>query len=202
MKKVLITGFDPFGGEIINPSFEAIKQINHHNLNCELVKLEVPTQYFNSAKLVIETIDIIKPDVILLVGQAGGRKDISIERIAINIDDSKASDNAQIIRENQPILKNGSNAYFSSLPINEIIDNLRINYIPANISNSAGTYVCNHLMYLVLNYLEKTNNHHVKAGFIHVPYIKEQTKYKNNIFSLDLEIITKALEIIIETTIK
>jgi pyroglutamyl-peptidase len=201
MKKVLITGFDPFGGEIVNPSFEAIKQINPNKLNCELYKLEVPTKYFDSAKLVIDSINRLKPDVILLVGQAGGRKDISIERVAINVDDSKASDNANIIRENEPIVINGHNAYFSTLPINQIIENLRKNYIPANISNSAGTYVCNHLMYSVLNHLNKLDNSQVKAGFIHVPYIKEQTIYKNNIFSLDLEVITKALEIIIETTI-
>ena len=201
MKKVLITGFEPFGGEQINPSYEAIKNINRSHLNCELFILEVPTEFYNSSKIVIETMHKIEPDVIILVGQAGGRKEISIERVAINIDDSNIGDNRGIKPIDNVISIFGENAYFSTLPIKTIVEKLRNNYIPAGISNSAGTYVCNHLMYNVLHELKERGLHQVQAGFIHVPYIPEQTINKQNLFSLDLNVITKALEIIIETTL-
>ena len=201
MKKVLITGFEPFGGELINPSYEAIKNINRSHLNCELFILEVPTEFYTSSKLLIESIHNIEPDVVILVGQAGGRKEISIERIAINIDDSNIPDNRGIKPIDNQISIFGESAYFSTLPIKKILDSLKKEFIPAGISNSAGTYVCNHLMYSVLHELKDRNLDHVQAGFIHVPYIPEQIYNKQNLFSLDLDIITKALEIIIQTTL-
>jgi len=201
MKKVLITGFEPFGGELINPSYAAIKNINKDHLECELYTLEVPTEFYTSSKLVIENIQKIEPDIILLVGQAGGRKEISIERVAINLDDSSIPDNRGIKPIDNPISLFGENAYFSSLPIKKIVDELKNNYIPANISNSAGTYVCNHLMYSILHEIKDRNLDQVKAGFIHVPFIPEQIVNKQNLFALDLDIITKVLEIIIQTTL-
>jgi len=201
MKKVLITGFEPFGGEIINPSYEAIKNINRSHLDCELFILEVPTEFYTSSKLVIETMHQIEPDIIILVGQAGGRKEISIERIAINIDDSNVPDNRGIKPIDNPISAFGENAYFSTLPIKNILEKLKNEFIPAGVSNSAGTYVCNHLLYSVLHEIKDRNLDQVQAGFIHVPYIPEQTYNKQNLFSLDLNIITKALEIIIQTTL-
>lgn len=201
MKKVLITGFEPFGGENINPSYEAIKNIDRSNLNCELFILEVPTEFYNSSKIVIETMHKLNPDVVILVGQAGGRKEISVERIAINIDDSIMPDNRGIKPIDNPISLFGEAAYFSSLPVKKIVSELKKNFIPASVSNSAGTYVCNHLMYNVLHEIKERELTHIQAGFIHVPYIPEQTINKQNLFSLDLNVITKALEIIIETTI-
>lgn len=201
MKKVLITGFEPFGGELINPSFEAIKNINRSALDCELFILEVPTEFYNSSKIVIESMHKIEPDIVILVGQAGGRKEISIERVAINIDDSNMPDNLGIKPIDNPISIFGESTYFSSLPIKKIVSELKKNFIPAAVSNSAGTYVCNHLMYSVLHELKDRDLHQVLAGFIHVPYIPEQTINKQNLFSLDLDIITKALEIIIITSL-
>jgi pyroglutamyl-peptidase len=202
MKKVLITGFEPFGGELINPSYEAIKNINRRHLDCELFILEVPTEFYNSSKIVIETMHKIEPDVIILVGQAGGRKEISIERIAINIDDSNVGDNRGIKPIDNIISLFGESAYFSSLPIKKILEKLKDNFIPAGISNSAGTYVCNHLMYNILHEVKERGLDHIQAGFIHVPYIPEQTTNKQSLFSLDLNVITKALEIIIQTTLE
>ena len=202
MKKVLITGFEPFGGEHINPSYEAIKNINRGHLDCELFILEVPTEFYNSSKIVIEAIHKINPDVIILVGQAGGRKEISVERISVNIDDANIPDNRGIKPIDNPISLFGESAYFSSLPVKKIVGELTKNFIPAGVSNSAGTYVCNHLLYSVLHEIKERDLHHIQAGFIHVPFIPEQTVNKQNLFSLDLEVITKALEIIINTSIQ
>ncbi|MDO9628793.1 MAG: pyroglutamyl-peptidase I [Acholeplasmataceae bacterium] len=201
MKKVLITGFEPFGGEVINPSYEAIKNINRGNLDCELFILEVPTEFYVCSRIVIESIKKINPDIVILVGQAGGRKEISVERVAINLDDTNIPDNRGIKPIDNPISLFGESAYFSTLPIKRIVDELKKNYIPAGISNSAGTYVCNHLMYCVLHELKDKEFDHIQAGFIHVPYVLEQTKNKQNIFSLDLNVISNALEIIIQTTL-
>ncbi len=201
MKKVLITGFEPFGGERINPSFEAIKNLDRGNLNCELFILEVPTEFYTSSKIIIENIHNINPNVIIMVGQAGGRKEISIERIAINIDDSTIPDNRGIKPIDNPISLFGENAYFSTLPVKRIVEELKKYYIPVGISNSAGTYVCNHIMYSVLHEIKDRSLDSTRVGFVHVPYIPEQTINKQSIFSLDLSVITKALEIIINTSL-
>jgi pyroglutamyl-peptidase len=202
MKRVLITGFEPFGGETINPSFEAIKNLDIPNIDAHVYTLLVPTLFDVSSKHVIEHIKKINPNIIILVGQAGGRKSISIERVAINIDDSKTPDNQGVAPTDKVINPSGLNAYFSSLPIKSIIQELEKNEIPASVSNSAGTYVCNHLMYSVLDYLYHSRLSKVKAGFIHVPYIDEQVIDKPNQFSMDVKLITKALEIIIKTSLK
>lgn len=202
MKKVMLTGFMPFGGETINPSFEAIRKLDLNNLNVELIKLEVPTDYRNSTSLVLHHIEQFKPDIILMVGQAGGRKEISVERIAINIDDSISPDNLGEIRIDQTIDSHGKIAYFSTLPIRKIVDHIKASSIPAGISNTAGTYICNHLMYDVLKELDSKKLSTVKAGFIHVPYIKEQVIDKNNVFALELDDIVKALNIAISSILE
>jgi len=200
MKKILITGFEPFDGETINPSYEAIKNIKSVYLEGHVVKLQVPTAFYVSSKLIIEKIHEIAPDIIIMVGQAGGRKGISIERIAINIDDSELPDNRGIKPLDNPISLLGKNALFSTLPIKKIEQRLKSLGIPVHISNTAGTYVCNHVFYSVLHELEINSSlSHIIAGFIHVPYIKEQTKFKQHLFALDLDIITHSLEEIIQT---
>jgi pyroglutamyl-peptidase len=201
MTKILLTGFEPFGGETINPSFEAIKDITFDDTSLTIFSVEVPVLFDISAQKVLEKIKEINPDIIIMVGQAGGRKSICIERLAINIDDSQTPDNGGFKPLDRTISKFGSPAYFSTLPIKKIEQNIHKAHIPVSISNSAGTYVCNHLMYHVLHELISTDRPHVKAGFIHVPYIPEQTLYKQHQFSLELSIIKKAIEIAIETTL-
>jgi len=202
MKKVLLTGFMPFGGEIVNPSYEAIKKMNLKETSVTLLKLEVPTDYRNSTSFVLNQIEKFKPDIIIMVGQAGGRKEISVERIAINIDDSIAPDNLGETRIDQAIDSHGKIAYFSTLPIRKIVEQIKASGIPAGISNTAGTYICNHLMYDVLKELDLKKLNAVKAGFIHVPYIKEQVIDKNNVFALELDDIIKALTIAVNASLE
>lgn len=202
MKKVLITGFAPFGGELINPSFEAIKSIDSSHLPCELMSMEVPTEFYSSAKKVIDMIHTFEPDVIILIGQAGGRHDISIERVAINIDDASIPDNRGIQPTDHEISIFGAPAYFSTLPIKKIVKSLQDHGFPSSVSNSAGTYVCNHLMYQVLHELSINHSHHAIAGFVHVPYTTEQVIHKPNVFSLELDTIKRAIELIITVSIQ
>lgn len=200
MKNILITGFDPFHGETINPSFEIIKFLDTSAFHANIHIAEIPTVFYDASKKVIDLIHTIKPDIVIMLGQAGGRKEISLERVAINIDDANIPDNLGRMPSNQPISVFGPNAYFASLPLAQLESVLKSKHIPVAISNTAGTYVCNHLMYSVLHEAH-VNNLNLIAGFIHVPYLPEQTLTKPSKFSLDQSLMVQALEIIIETLI-
>ena len=191
--KILLTAFTPFDGESINPALEAMKLLPDKIGQLEVLKLEVPTVFGKSARLVLETMEQEKPDYVLSIGQAGGRAEITPERIAINIDDAGIPDNEGNQPTDRPIYPDGENAYFSTLPVKAIVEAIKREGIPASISNSAGTYVCNHVMYSVL-YSIKKNALPIKAGFIHVPYIPEQTVNKKDKASLSLEEIVRGLE--------
>ena len=195
--KVLITGFDPFGGEKINPAWEAVRALPDNIDGIEVVKLQIPTVFKKSAKKLFENIDSVKPDVVICVGQAGGRYEFSVERVAINVDDGRIPDNDGYQPVDSPVFEDGENAYFSTLPIKAIVEEVKKNGIPAAVSNTAGTYVCNHIMYSLLYYLNK-NNLNIKGGFIHVPFIPEQVVEKKNTPYMELTRITKALEISIK----
>ena len=195
--KVLITGFDPFGGEKINPAWEAVKALPDNLDGIEVVKLQIPTVFKKSAKKLFENIDSVKPDVVICVGQAGGRYEFSVERVAINVDDGRIPDNDGYQPVDSPVFEDGENAYFSTLPIKAIVEEVKKVGIPSAVSNTAGTYVCNHIMYSLLYYLNK-NNLNIKGGFIHVPFIPEQVVEKKNTPYMELTRITKALEISIK----
>lgn len=195
--KVLITGFDPFGGEKINPAWEAVRVLPDNIDGIEVVKLQIPTVFKKSAKKLFENIDSVKPDVVICVGQAGGRYEFSVERVAINVDDGRIPDNDGYQPVDSPVFEDGENAYFSTLPIKAIVEEVKKAGIPAAVSNTAGTYVCNHIMYSLLYYLNK-NNLNIKGGFIHVPFIPEQVVEKKNTPYMELTRITKALEISIK----
>ena len=195
--KVLITGFDPFGGEKINPAWEAVRALPDNIDGIEVVKLQIPTVFKKSAKKLFENIDSVKPDVVICVGQAGGRYEFSVERVAINVDDGRIPDNDGYQPVDSPVFEDGENAYFSTLPIKAIVEEVKKVGIPSAVSNTAGTYVCNHIMYSLLYYLNK-NNLNIKGGFIHVPFIPEQVVEKKNTPYMELTRITKALEISIK----
>ena len=200
MIKVLITGFKPFGGEMINPSYEAIKALDRRILDCELYQLELPVVFYESSRIIIEKIHELIPDIIIMVGQAGGRKEISIERVAINLDDTTIPDQNGVAPYDDPISLFGPQAYFSTLPSKLILEALHKKHIPAGLSYCAGTYLCNHVFYSVLHDLDQMQFKHMKAGFIHVPYETSQTLYKPHRFSLDPKVIKEALEIIINVS--
>ena len=199
--KILLTAFTPFDGESINPALEAMKLLPDKVGNLEVLKLEVPTVFGKSTNLVLETIEREKPDFVLSIGQAGGRAEITPERIAINIDDAGIPDNEGNQPVDQPIYLDGENAYFSTLPVKAMVEAIKKEGRPAALSNSAGTYVCNHLMYSVLYYIQ-INALPIKAGFIHVPYIPEQTVEKKDKPSLPLQDIVKGLKASIEAISK
>ncbi len=192
--KIIVTGFDPFGGEKINPSIECVKALPEIE-GVELIRLELPTVFKESAKRLNEVINDVKPDAVLSVGQAGGRAGITMERIAINVDDARIPDNISQQPIDETIQTEGEPAYFSTLPIKRIVKAIREAGISAEVSNSAGTFVCNHIMYQSLFAATKAEKP-FKAGFMHIPFIPEQTTDKP---SLPLEESTKALQIAIET---
>ena len=192
--RIIVTGFDPFGGEKINPSIECVKALPEIE-GVKLFRVELPTVFKESAKRLNEVINEVKPDAVLSVGQAGGRPGITMERIAINVDDARIPDNSSQQPIDEAIQEKGEAAYFSTLPIKRIVKAIREAGIPAEVSNSAGTFVCNHIMYQALFAAEKAKKP-FKAGFMHIPFIPEQTMDKP---SLPLEESTKALQIAIET---
>jgi len=198
MKKILITGFEPFGGETINPSWEAVKRLPDKIGDTVVKKMSLPVVFGESADKLIAEMRAEKPDAVICVGQAGGRAGINIERIAINIDDTKNPDN----RGNQPtdtsICVDGPAAYFATLPVKQIVVALKEAQIPAVVSDTAGTYVCNHVMYTALHHATK-HSPQTKAGFIHIPYLPEQALDKNNAPSMSLDYIVRSLEIIVDT---
>lgn len=199
--KVLMTAFDPFGGEEVNPAFEAVKLLEDKIAGAEIVKKEIPTVFNKSIKLLDQVIAEEEPDITICVGQAGGRYKLSVERVAINIDDARIEDN----EGNQPIdtkvFADGANAYFAKLPIKAMVKEIKDNKLPAEVSNTAGTFVCNHLMYGLL-YLIDNKYPEMKGGFIHVPFIPEQVLDKKNKASMSLTDIKNALHYAIKAALE
>lgn len=198
--KVLITGFDPFGGENINPALEAVKQLPDTIEGAEVIKLEIPTVFRKSLEKIEENIIKHNPDVVISIGQAGGRVGITPERVSVNIDDARIPDNEGNQPIDAPIFKDGDNAYFSTLPIKAMVKEMNDNGIPGSVSNTAGTFVCNHVMYGVL-YMAVKKYPNIKSGFIHVPYIPSQAAAKVNQPSMSINDIIKGLSLCIKAIV-
>ena len=198
--KILVTGFDPFGGESINPAIESVKKLPDSIGENRIIKLEIPTVAKKSISKIEEAIIEHDPDIILSVGQAGGRSDITVERVGINIDDFRIKDNEGNQFIDEPVFKDGESAYFSNLPIKAMVENIISKGIPASVSNTAGTFVCNHVLYGVRYLIEKKYTGK-KSGFIHIPFLPEQVTEKKGMPSMSLETIVKALTAAIEAII-
>ena len=171
MKRLLITGFDPFGGGQVNPAWEAVKLLPDILGGYELRKLEIPTVFGLAARTVLEAADRFRPQVILCVGQAGGRGAVTPERIAVNIRDARIPDNQGNQPQGEPVAEEGPAAYFSTVPVKAMAQAIRDQQIPGAVSNSAGTFVCNDTLYALLHHYAGTA---VRVGFIHVPWLPEQ----------------------------
>ncbi|MEG2288403.1 MAG: pyroglutamyl-peptidase I [Clostridium sp.] len=200
--KVLITGFDPFGGSTINPAYEAVKMLPDNICEAEIIKLEISTVFGAGAKKVDEAIEDNNPDIVICVGQAGGRAGITPEFIGINFKDARIADN----KGNQPvdevIYKDGENAYFTKLPVKAIVKKLKENNIPASVSYTAGTYVCNDVMYSLLYLIDKKYPT-IRGGFIHVPFDTSQVlEMPPTTPSMPISMISKGLKFAIEATIE
>lgn len=195
--KILLTGFDPFGGEKINPAQEAVNRVSDNINGAEVIKVIIPTVMEKSLEKIEEKIKEHNPDIVISIGQATGRFGITPERVAINLNDFRIEDN----EGNQPIdeliREDGENAYFTTLPIKGIVEHLNNNGIPGEISNTAGTFVCNHVMYGVL-YLAQKKYNNIKAGFIHIPCATIQAIGKKNVPYMSLDEIVKGIELAIE----
>ncbi len=196
---VLVTGFEPFGGESINPAFEAVMQLKDFLEDHIIIKKSLPVVFRESLDRLDALIESEDPDVILCVGQAGGRTQISIERVGINIDDARIADNHNKMPIDVFINPMGPVAYFSNLPIKAISQAISASGIPASVSNTAGTFVCNHVLYGLMDMIAQKYPLK-KGGFIHVPYVPEQVTQTPGVPSMHLSDIIKALEIAIITT--
>lgn len=208
--KILVTGFEPFNGGTINPS----EQIVHHLAAPEgvtLIKKILPVEFKKSTVQLEELFREHQPDVVLSIGQAGGRAEISVERVAVNIDSVKSSNGSKLLPDNagnmpvdEPIEVEGASAYFATLPLWQIVEAIQEKGIPAGISNTAGTYVCNHVMYVSL-YQAAVQYPHMKAGFIHVPFLPEQIAHredKERLAAMPLEDMVRALQTALEVLVK
>ena len=192
MKKLLITGFDPFGGENINPSWEAVKELPDHIGDWQITKMEIPTVFGAAADQVIAAAEGFQPNAILCIGQAGGRAAVTPEVVAINLQEARITDNRGNQPMNIPVVKGGPAAYFATVPVREMVQAIQAANIPAALSYSAGTFVCNDVLYRLLHHFDGTAT---QAGFIHVPYLPQQAK--ENQPSLPQEKIVEALQLAI-----
>ena len=190
--KILVTGFDPFGSDKINPAIEAVKKLPDTIKGAKIIKLEIPTVFNKSAQVVHQAIVKEQPDYVLNVGQAGGRSALTPERVAININDGRIPDNDGYQPLDEPIQPDGDTAYFTQLPIKAMAKAIRAAGLPAIVSNTAGTYVCNHIFYQV-QYMRTKEFPKLKAGFIHIPFLPEQVITRPNQPSMALADIIKGL---------
>lgn len=201
MRHILVTGFEPFGGETINPSWEVVKQLEGLIIDdCRVVTRQLPCVFGESLTVLNAAIDELNPAVVIAVGQAGGRVDITVERVGINVDDARIPDN----RGQQPIdvaiVPDGPAAWFSSLPIKAMVVAMREKGIPASVSQTAGTFVCNHVMYGLLHKIGE--NVEMKGGFIHIPYLPEQAAAHAGAPSMAAQTVKDALEIAITVALR
>lgn len=191
MKKLLITGFEPFGGEAVNPSWDAVRALPDEVGEYALTKLCIPVVFGEAAERVIEAAEKLLPDAIISVGQAGGRAAITPELVAINHRYAKIPDNNGNEPKDEPVIAGGEVAYFATIPVRKISEDINSVGIPSEVSYSAGAYVCNDVLYTLLN---KYKDKGIKIGFIHVPYSTEQNKET----SMKIEDIVMGLTVAIE----
>ena len=191
MSKILLTGFEPFGKATLNPSGEIVKQIIGDNI----VTAILPVAYAQSADRLLALIAEHNPDVVICLGQAEGRTSITPERVAINLDDARLADNEGVLRNDVKILADGPDAYFSTLPVKEIVEAIKAAGVPAAVSLSAGAFLCNHVFYVAQNKFAGTK---VRSGFVHVPLMDEQAGEFPGLTTMPLDQMVKAVRTMLE----
>lgn len=199
MRTLLLTGFEPFGGEKTNPSLEAVKKLDGYSVGDIVVKsMELPVSWERVTQILESAISRHSPSFIISVGQAGSRAKIALERIGINIAFGK--DNYEVSRNGEPIVPGAPDGYFSSLPVIPLVDAMNKAGIPAYVSNTAGAYLCNYTLYM-LEHIIRTQNLPLQATFIHIPFLPEQTTDKPNqlLPSMSLEAIVSGLKAAIDS---
>ena len=208
MRKVLLTGFGPFGNDKVNPALEVIKKLDKQELKIKkeaivISTIELPVVFGKAIEIFRKAVPKVNPELILSIGQAGGRAVIAIERVGININDASIADNEGNKPQDEYIEPSGPAAYFTTINIRKTCEEIKKAKIPALISNSAGTYVCNNIIYGALHFLMKTKKYStIKYGFIHIPYIPSQIATKEKpIASMSLDNIIEAIKIAIRTNL-
>jgi pyroglutamyl-peptidase len=191
--KLLLTAFDPFGGDKINPALEAVKLVPNKIGDVIVLKKEIPTVFGKAIQVVAAEMEKERPDVVFCIGQAGGRFELTPERVAINVNDARIPDNEGKQPIDKPIFEDGAAAYFSLLPVKAIVAEIRSIGLPAMVSNSAGTFVCNHIMYGVLYHIDKSYPG-MRGGFMHVPFIPEQVVERPNTPCMSQPDIARGIE--------
>ena len=199
-RTVLLTGFEPFNGATINPSWEAVRALDGWSgPGFAVVARQLPCVFGTALDVLRESIAGVKPDIVIAVGQAGGRSEMSLERVAINVDDASIRDNAGNQPVDTPIAADGPAAYFTTLPVKAIVKALRLRGFPSGVSQTAGTFVCNHVFYGLMHHAV---GQPVKAGFIHVPFLPEQAADRpERPPSMALRDIVDALRIAVEVAV-
>jgi len=200
MKTVLLTGFEPFNKEPINPAWETVRALDGWGEgDFHVVARQLPCVFGDANAAMAALMDELHPALVIAVGQAGGRVDLSVERVAINVDDAPIKDNAEQQLVDEPIVRGGPAAYFSTLPIKAIVAALRAAGLPASVSQTAGTFVCNHVFYGLMHAVAGRDD--VKAGFIHIPYLPEQAARHPGAASMSLEQMIEGIRVAIRTAL-
>ena len=198
---ILLTGFEPFGGEAVNPSWAAARSAARLLQSEGLVvqALELPCVFGESATMLEEALERFRPELVLCAGQAGGRPRISLERVAINCDDARIPDNTGNRPVDEPVVQGGPAAYFTSLPVKAALAALTAQNIPAEVSQTAGTYVCNHVFYALMHALRLRPG--TRGGFVHVPYEESQLPAGSGTPSLPAQQMAAALAVVVRTAL-
>lgn len=203
---VLLTGFEPFDDEAVNPSWEAVRALDGWNCGGAVVHVrQLPCAFGAAIETLERAMAELHPQCVLCIGQAGGRSEISVERVAINLDDGRIADNTGHQPIDAPVVLGGPAAYFSTLPIKAMVRDLLAAGIPASVSNTAGTFVCNHVFYGLMHRLAAQRSTGVegraRAGFIHIPYLPEQAARLPGTPSMALQTMVEALRIAVRTAL-
>lgn len=200
-RTILLTGFQPFGGEQVNPSWQAVSALHGTRIaEHRVVARELPVAFGTSLTVLRAALKETQPSLVICVGQAGGRAQLSLERVAINVDDARIPDNEGSQPVDLPVIDGGPAAYFSTLPIKAMREALRVAGFPAEVSQTAGTYVCNHVFYGLMHALRVRRG--VRAGFVHIPYSPAQASGHAGAASLPVETVTAALRLAVKVALK
>jgi pyroglutamyl-peptidase len=201
-KTILVTGFEPFGGESENPSWEAVRLLEGERIDSHPLAIRQMPCVFGEAIVRLEQeIEALDPAIVVCVGQAGGRPEISLERVAINLEDARIPDNDGAQPLDRPVIEGGPAAYFTALPVKAILRELLAAGIPASLSQTAGTFVCNHIFYGACH-IAKKRRRKLRAGFIHVPFSPAQAARHPGSPSIGVSVIADALRIAVATTLR
>ena len=201
-RTVLLTGFEPFEQEPINPSWEAVRALDGERIgNAVIVARQLPCVFGKAIEEIDALVAALRPELVIAVGQAGGRTELSIERVAINVDDARIADNAGAQPVDNVIAEGGPAAYFSKLPIKAIVRDLRAAGVPAMVSQTAGTFVCNHVFYGLMHTLAARQAGTVRGGFIHIPYLPQQAAEHPGAPSLALDTLIAGLRVAVATSL-